>query len=244
VRGQRHAPAALYPLEKTRYPLYRRLGGLQGRSGQVRKISPPPGFDLLTVQPATSRYTNYATRPTPVYMYFYQFVMPFVSNSKIMFPYSNLPRLVRFVVYVMLRNMSLPRRSTVCRPVWKYTVPKLLVFFRILLSTFSSEPPVFVIHKDERSLSLVQGHSYGFHLRVLEIDDIGPGLFNCIVRTWRRQQKLYNTCELVFTYDPLGKTGPRAGRTGRHHCIQTPVSPQVLPVTCFSHCLMKLLTLC
>jgi hypothetical protein len=37
--GQRHAPAALPP-EKTRYPLYRRLGGPQGRSGRVRKISP------------------------------------------------------------------------------------------------------------------------------------------------------------------------------------------------------------
>ena len=36
VRGQRHAPAALYPRGKTRYPLYRRLGGPQGRSGQVR----------------------------------------------------------------------------------------------------------------------------------------------------------------------------------------------------------------
>ena len=30
---------------KTRYPLYRRLGGPQGRSGRGRKISPPPGFD-------------------------------------------------------------------------------------------------------------------------------------------------------------------------------------------------------
>ena len=29
---------------KTRYPLYRRLGGPQGRSGQVRKISPPTGI--------------------------------------------------------------------------------------------------------------------------------------------------------------------------------------------------------
>ena len=28
----------------TRYPLYRRLGGLQGRSGRVRKISPPTGI--------------------------------------------------------------------------------------------------------------------------------------------------------------------------------------------------------
>jgi hypothetical protein len=44
--------------------LYRRLGGPQGRSGQVRKISPPPGFDPWTVQPVGSRYTDYATRPT------------------------------------------------------------------------------------------------------------------------------------------------------------------------------------
>jgi len=57
VSGQRHAPVALPP-GKTRYPLYRRLGGLQGRSGQVRKISPPPGFDHRTVQPVASRYTD------------------------------------------------------------------------------------------------------------------------------------------------------------------------------------------
>jgi hypothetical protein len=42
--GQHHALAALPP-GKTRYPLYRRLGGRQGRSGRVRKISPPLGFD-------------------------------------------------------------------------------------------------------------------------------------------------------------------------------------------------------
>ena len=55
VGGQRHAPAAL-PLGKTQYPLYRRLGGPQGRSGQVRKIPPPQGFDPRTVQPVASRY--------------------------------------------------------------------------------------------------------------------------------------------------------------------------------------------
>jgi len=58
VGGQRHAPAALAP-GKTRYPLYRRLGGPQGRSGQVRKIWSPPGFDPRTVQPVASRYTDY-----------------------------------------------------------------------------------------------------------------------------------------------------------------------------------------
>ena len=43
VGGQRHAPAALLP-GKTQYPLYRRLGGPQGRSVRVRKISPPTGI--------------------------------------------------------------------------------------------------------------------------------------------------------------------------------------------------------
>ena len=64
VGGQRHAPAAL-PAGKTRYPLYRRLGGPQGRSGRVRKISPPPGFDPRTAQPVASRYTDWAI-PDPV----------------------------------------------------------------------------------------------------------------------------------------------------------------------------------
>jgi hypothetical protein len=40
VGGKRHAPTALPP-GNTRYPLYRRLGGPQGRSGRVRKISAP-----------------------------------------------------------------------------------------------------------------------------------------------------------------------------------------------------------
>ena len=50
VGGRRHAPSALPP-GKTRYPLYRRLGGTQDRSGRVRKMSPRPGFDTWTVQP-------------------------------------------------------------------------------------------------------------------------------------------------------------------------------------------------
>ena len=47
--GQHHAPAALPPGE-TRYPLYRRLGGPQGRSGRLRKISPPPSHYVKDVQ--------------------------------------------------------------------------------------------------------------------------------------------------------------------------------------------------
>ena len=33
--------------EESRYPLYRRLCVPQGRSEQVRKISPPPEFDRI-----------------------------------------------------------------------------------------------------------------------------------------------------------------------------------------------------
>ena len=57
VGSQHHAPAALPP-RKTLYPLYRRLGRPQVRSGRVRNISPPPGFNPRTVQPVASRYTD------------------------------------------------------------------------------------------------------------------------------------------------------------------------------------------
>jgi hypothetical protein len=55
---QHHAPAALPP-EKTRYQFFRSLGGPQGHSRQVRKISPTPRFDPKTFQLVASRYTDY-----------------------------------------------------------------------------------------------------------------------------------------------------------------------------------------
>jgi hypothetical protein len=61
--GSVSRPERSLPPGKAWYPLYRRLGGPQGRSGQVRQISPPPGFDLRTAHPVASRYTDYATRP-------------------------------------------------------------------------------------------------------------------------------------------------------------------------------------
>ena len=56
--GQRHAPAVL-PAGKTRYPLFRGLGGPQRWSGRARKISPLPGFDPWTVQPVASLFTDW-----------------------------------------------------------------------------------------------------------------------------------------------------------------------------------------
>jgi len=59
VGGQRYALVALPP-RKTRYQMYRRLGGPQGLSGRVRKISKQPEFDPRTVQSVASRYTGLA----------------------------------------------------------------------------------------------------------------------------------------------------------------------------------------
>ena len=78
VGGQLHTPAALFP-GKTRYPLYRRLGGPQGRSGQVRKLSPPLGFNPWTVQPIASHYTNCAIPAQPTTDYMITFTSSFSS---------------------------------------------------------------------------------------------------------------------------------------------------------------------
>ena len=59
VGDQLHAPATLPP-GKNRYLFYRRQGGPQDRSGRVRKVSPPPGFDPRNVQPVASRYPDWA----------------------------------------------------------------------------------------------------------------------------------------------------------------------------------------
>ena len=85
---QRHAPAALAP-GKTEYPLYRRLGGPQGRAGQLRKISPPPGFDTRTVQPVASRYTDWAIPAHRVHMIYNKntkISVNIISWEKLYFP--------------------------------------------------------------------------------------------------------------------------------------------------------------
>jgi len=62
VGGERDAMAALPP-GKTQYPLQRRLGGPQGRSGRVTKISPPGESSLkqVTIPTELSWSTNFAS---------------------------------------------------------------------------------------------------------------------------------------------------------------------------------------
>jgi len=54
---------------ETRYPLYRRLDGSQDRSGGMRKICLPPGFDPRTAQPIASRYRLKYPGPHSIYIY-------------------------------------------------------------------------------------------------------------------------------------------------------------------------------
>jgi len=58
VGSQRHAPAALTPGKRSDINCTGHLSGPQSRFREARKISSQPGFDLRTVQPAASRYTD------------------------------------------------------------------------------------------------------------------------------------------------------------------------------------------
>ena len=60
VLGCQHHVSVALPLGITQYPLYRRLGRPLSRSGRVRKILPPPAFNLRNFQSVASCYTNYA----------------------------------------------------------------------------------------------------------------------------------------------------------------------------------------
>jgi hypothetical protein len=53
-------PGRFIPGKETRYPFGRRLGGPQGGSGPVRKISLLPKFDPRSDPPVASRYTDWA----------------------------------------------------------------------------------------------------------------------------------------------------------------------------------------
>ena len=80
VGGQHHPPAALPP-GRTRYPLYRVLGGPQGRSGRGRKISLPPGFDPRTFQFRSESLYRLSYRGPPP-------VLTVSSNSRTLTPSS------------------------------------------------------------------------------------------------------------------------------------------------------------
>ena len=89
-------PQPLLTPGKRRYPLYWRLGGPQGRSGQVRKILSPPGFDPQNIQPVASRYTDYANRPTHQNLHAIHF--QFIHNQQLLTRFSVIMVIYRWIV--------------------------------------------------------------------------------------------------------------------------------------------------
>ena len=82
-------PRPLFTLRNDPVPFVLEAGWPQGRSGQVRKISPPPEFDPRTVQPIASHYTDWATRPTSLdyvmslkYMHIFSYNLLHMMYSK------------------------------------------------------------------------------------------------------------------------------------------------------------------
>ena len=65
-------PGRILPPGKTRYPLYRRLGGPQGRCGPVESLV-LTGNRIRILQPVVSRYTDWATGITLIYYYYYYY---------------------------------------------------------------------------------------------------------------------------------------------------------------------------
>ena len=59
-------PGRFIPGKENQSPLYRRLGMPHGRSGRVRIILPPPGFDPRIIHPIVNRYTDWSI-PAPVH---------------------------------------------------------------------------------------------------------------------------------------------------------------------------------
>jgi hypothetical protein len=112
VSGQRHAPAALYPRGKDpRYPLYRRLGGPQSRSGHrgYRKNPLPlPGIEPRSPG-IPARYSSPVFQPgipaRSQTLYWLSYPAPNYSNSGI----------TQFNFYCLPESYKLYQRIISCR---------------------------------------------------------------------------------------------------------------------------------
>jgi len=71
----------LYPGERDRVPTVQEAGWAHGRSGRVRKITPPE-FDPRAVQPITSRYSDYAIPPHKEPIFHENMIVKFILGRR------------------------------------------------------------------------------------------------------------------------------------------------------------------
>ena len=93
-------PSRFTTSKETRYPLYRRLGGLLGQSGRVRNISPPPGFDPRNVQPVASSYTDWAIPAAKIYVTYNKNILIKIGNIYIKAIHNSGQRLAIFSTFI------------------------------------------------------------------------------------------------------------------------------------------------
>ena len=110
-------PSRTLPPGKTRYPLYRRMGGPQDRFGRAENLA-PPGFDPRTVQPAVSRYTDWATRPTDinsgVVFFSWGGGAPGASDQKVRpWQWRRTLKLSQFLCWILLSNFKIRRAQKI-----------------------------------------------------------------------------------------------------------------------------------
>ena len=144
-------PSRTLPPGKSWYPLYRRLGGPQGRSGQVENLA-PPGFDPRTVQSVVSRYTDWATLPifwcvcVCVYIYIY-ICCAFVGlDNKLFKMHGTYIKISQYEVHTILTAISLSQlnifqlnitsissKSTACMT-WNFYTALLVEYDKVQIS--------------------------------------------------------------------------------------------------------------
>ena len=131
--GVSPTPWSPLPPGKTRYPLYRRLGGPQGRSGRAENLV-TTGIRSRTVQFVVSRYTDWAARPTPVI---------YISINLKCDSHSTTNKMQRFTVYFsktlymfqtvfpsIIRSSKLHiQRQVFVRPILHYWSDKYLTLY-------------------------------------------------------------------------------------------------------------------
>ena len=137
--GQRHVPAT-WPLGKTRYPLYRRLGGPKGRSGRVRKISPPTGIRSPDRPTCSKSLTDWAIPAHLANFVLYKTVInssKYSSRKKFMVVLSDLQH------YVFMKQVALTSLAENSLPYSRY-----LTWYQHPTTFFSNHTPESRIYPD------------------------------------------------------------------------------------------------
>ena len=158
--------------KETRYPLYRRMDGLQGRSGWGRKMSPPQGFDPRNIQTVASRYTDWVSHPNLYTVYRLRFVRVTATERIWQLPF--LKTVVRKACQGLLH---FPWFCSQCR-----------VSTQVPCCNATSMPP-FKFHLHQNSPAIKFSSFPLVHIQVRALDISFPSWLNCASRCFHKDER-------------------------------------------------------